>query len=182
MTKMNFFEFIFDFLVKNSDKTEGDAAQLIIEVKTVIDCLTPLKLTLETMSMEQITMASLIRPLTSQLLHLHFTLNDGATDLENEFNAIIHKELKNTQSPASSFLMQSSFLDPRFQSLQSAEDVATIKCALKKLNDADPDVRDPLFIKKEKSVAVSSPVNKQKSVGLKFFFSNKEQKATPNNA
>lgn len=43
MTKMNFFEFILDFLVKNSERIDSDAAQLIIDVKTVIDSLNPLK-------------------------------------------------------------------------------------------------------------------------------------------
>lgn len=67
--------------------------------------------------------------------------------------------------------MQSSFLDPRFQNLQSADDVAAIKCALKKLNEVDPDVTDPFLIKKEKSLAMSSPVNnKQKSGETTRFF------------
>lgn len=47
--------------------------------------------------MEQLALASLIRPLTSQLINSHFTLDGGASELENELNAIIHKELKNTQ-------------------------------------------------------------------------------------
>lgn len=58
--------------------------------------------------------------------------------------------------------MQSSFLDPRFQNLQSAEDVAVIKCALKKLNDVDPDIIDHLTVKKEKEHHMPA-VSKQKS-------------------
>lgn len=59
--------------------------------------------------------------------------------------------------------MQSSFLDPRFQSLQSADDVAVIKCALKKLNDIDPDILDILTVKKEKEHHMPAAVSKQKS-------------------
>lgn len=43
LTKMNFFEFIFDFLMDNSEKFAADTTQLIDDIKTVIDCLTPLK-------------------------------------------------------------------------------------------------------------------------------------------
>lgn len=95
--------------------------------------------------------------------------------------------------------MQSSFLDPRFQGLQSAEDILVIKSALKKLHDVDPDQSEPLSVKKEK--VTHSTVNKSKSgrviiphffpmfplfnsaifsVGLKFFFGNKEHKSLPN--
>lgn len=56
-----------------------------------------LQVTLDTVSMEQLALASLIRPLTSQLINSHFTLDGGASELENEMNAIIHEELKNTQ-------------------------------------------------------------------------------------
>ncbi len=65
--------------------------------------------------------------------------------------------------------MQASFLDPRFQNLQSADDVAVIKCALKKLNDMDPDIPDPLSVKKEKVHALPSALNKQKS-GKRHIF------------
>lgn len=43
MTKMNFFEFIFDFIVDSTDKFTADTTQLMDDIKTVIDCLTPLK-------------------------------------------------------------------------------------------------------------------------------------------
>ncbi|KAJ6641539.1 E3 SUMO-protein ligase ZBED1 [Pseudolycoriella hygida] len=180
MTKMNFFEFILEFLMNNNSRVDIDATQLMDDIRTVIDCLTPLKLTLETVAMEHIAFASLIRPLTCQLLKSHYTLDRDGSTLKNELNAIIRMELKNTQSLASSFLMQSSFLDPRFQNLQSSEDVALIKCALKKMIHIDPDLPETLVVKKEKESPIFSNVNKPKSVGLKFFFGNKEQKPMPN--
>lgn len=42
-------------------------------------------------------------------------------------------------------------MDPRFQNIQSAEDVILIRAALKKLNDIDPaDSSEILNVKKEK--------------------------------
>lgn len=77
--------------------------------------------------------------------------------------------------------MQLSFLDPRFLSIQSADDVAVIKCALKKLNDLDPDTSEAMNVKEENELQLpAAAVNKPKAVGLKFFFGNKEQKTTPN--
>lgn len=73
------------------------------------------------------------------------------------------------RSLASNFLMQASFLDPRFQGLQSGDDVAMIKIALKKLNEIDPDTTESFNVKKEK--AMPSAINKQKS-GEKNFVSN----------
>lgn len=67
------------------------------------------------------------------------------------------------RSLASHFLTQASFLDPRFQSLQSADDVAVIKCALKKLNDIDPDTTDAMTVKKEKEHPMASALTKPKS-------------------
>lgn len=43
LTKMNFFEFIYEFLVNNNERLDPDTSQLVDEIKTVIDCLTPLK-------------------------------------------------------------------------------------------------------------------------------------------
>lgn len=63
---------------------------------------------------------------------------------------------------ASNFLLQSSFLDPRFKNLLIPEDVALIKASLKKLNDIDPaDATDTVHVKKEKEQPV--PTTKQKS-------------------
>lgn len=43
MTKMNFFEFIVDFLVNNNERMDTETKLLMDDIKTVIDCLTPLK-------------------------------------------------------------------------------------------------------------------------------------------
>lgn len=65
--------------------------------------------------------------------------------------------------------MQASFLDPRFQNLQSGEDVAVIKSALKNLNSIDPaDATEILGVKKEKEQQMPYSIAKQKS-GMEFI-------------
>lgn len=71
--------------------------------------------------------------------------------------------------------MQLSFIDPRFKSLQEDDDVADIKCALKKLNDIDPDTSDITTVKKEKEHPSPSALNKQKS-GKGFSHQNKRHR------
>lgn len=47
MTKMNFFEFIADFLEKNSERIDADTTELINDIKTLIECLAPLKVSID---------------------------------------------------------------------------------------------------------------------------------------
>lgn len=71
--------------------------------------------------------------------------------------------------------MQASFLDPRFQNLQSTEDVAIIKSALKKLHNTDPadtTADATLTVKKEKEQTIPSSISKQKS-GMEFILKNR---------
>lgn len=76
------------------DAIEGTTVKLIVFVIRVL--LNQLQLTLETLSMEQLALASLIRPLTSQLINSHFTLDGGSSELENELIALIRKQLKDS--------------------------------------------------------------------------------------
>lgn len=60
------------------------------QIKTVLECMQPIKVALETISMEPRASASLIKPLADQLLDNHFkAIND---DLVMEIRTIVQEE------------------------------------------------------------------------------------------
>lgn len=90
-----------------------------------------MKVALETISLETKPLASVMKPLTQQLLDNHFTSEPGDSSIVVDIKNIVQEECR-ASILTRKFLSIASFLDPRFQNLILPQDLAIVKEEVRK--------------------------------------------------
>lgn len=109
-----------------------------------------LQVALETISLETKPLASVIKPLTQQLLDNHFTCEPADTSIIADIKNIVQEEFR-VSILNRKFPTIASFLDPRFQNLILPDDLVTVKEEVRKFCPPTPEEKPNLTSKSGKS-------------------------------
>ncbi|XP_037915245.1 E3 SUMO-protein ligase ZBED1 [Hermetia illucens] len=125
LTKLNLLTYFYDKYSNSYSSWTEEASELLDKTKEIICCLSPLKVTLETLSDEPVALCSLLKPLTTKLLNEYFCLYDEDSTIVATLKETVSRKLINCIHKT--FLMEATFFDPRFLNYTYTDNFQMIK-------------------------------------------------------
>ncbi|XP_055384670.1 uncharacterized protein LOC129614222 [Condylostylus longicornis] len=186
---------IIKFFVENVVWPDDPNNELLPKAKNILDIISPLKITIDSLAEEPDALNSVSKPLAMQLVDNHFRANDDDTQIAAEIKEIVYVELANNILSNEMFTV-TAFLDPRFRQylgedayptakhylLDKAKELNIVSCADKNndtntnesvnqddLNSSQKKGLKQLFVKKDLLVKTNVVTNESFENDLKKY-------------